>query len=248
MQLAKRRRNKNRSVRRLQTNRVDSPLRRADPRVRLALALCASLAVMLPLSRLLIFIAGYLLLLLWSRLLPAALQRLWRLRWLLLILFAADWFLVDLAHAVLVVLRVMLLAGSFAFLVETTSPGELRLVLQWLRVPHRYAFSLSVAFQSINLLGREWELIQEAQQARGAWQPAQWQGWRGLPGQVRQMVALTVPAVVLTARRAWNLTEAAHARGFDAPQRRPFHTLTMRPFDWVLLTLLLTASGLILFW
>ncbi len=65
-----------------------SPLRRADPRTKLALSLCASLAVMLPLQRLLAFMALYLLLLAWARLLPEAARQVWRLKWVLLILFA----------------------------------------------------------------------------------------------------------------------------------------------------------------
>ena len=48
----------------------DLPLRRVDPRVKLAMGLCASLAVMLPLERLVIFLALYILFLGWARLLP----------------------------------------------------------------------------------------------------------------------------------------------------------------------------------
>jgi energy-coupling factor transporter transmembrane protein EcfT len=64
---------------------------------------------------------------------------------------------------------------------------------------------------------------------------------------------LTVPAIVLTAKRAWALTEAAYARGFDSPRRRPYRRLTMRPLDWVLISatvvisVLLIASKRILF-
>ncbi|MCB8989775.1 MAG: energy-coupling factor transporter transmembrane protein EcfT [Ardenticatenaceae bacterium] len=212
-----------------------SPLRQVDPRVRLAISLGASLAVMLPLQRLLLFLAFYVMLLLWARLTRPALQQIWRLKWVLLILFIIDWFVVSLDLAIIVTLRVLLLTGSFAFLVHTTTPGELRLVLEWLCVPHRYAFSLSLAFQSVTLLTEEWRAIQEAQRARGAWQPPRWAGWRGLPAQLREMLALTVPAIVLTTRRAWALTESAHARGFDAPHRRSFRQLMMAWTDWLLL-------------
>lgn len=46
----------------------NSPLRRVDPRTKLALSLCASLAVMLPLAKLVVFMSLYVLLLLWARL------------------------------------------------------------------------------------------------------------------------------------------------------------------------------------
>jgi energy-coupling factor transporter transmembrane protein EcfT len=45
---------------------------------------------------------------------------------------------------------------------------------------------------------------------------------------------LTVPAIVLATRRAWAITEAASARGFEAPHRRSYHSLQMRAKDWIL--------------
>ncbi len=223
-----------------------SPLRSYDPRVRLLLPLFASLLVMVPVSRLLLFFVLYGTLFIWARLAPIALRQLWRLKWWLLILFVVDWMIVDLALAVQVTLRVVLLASSFIFMVYTTTPGELRQVLAWLRLPHRYAFSLGLAFQSVSLFTHEWQLIQEAQQARGAWQPIVWRGWRKLMPQVRQLVALVVPAIVLTTKRAWTMTEAAHARGFDSPHRQPFYRLTMQRRDWLFLGLMGVATAVLL--
>ena len=223
-----------------------SPLRSYDPRVRLLLPLCASLLVMVPVSRLLLFFGLYAALFAWAKLAPIALRQLWRLKWWLLILFVVDWVVVDLALAVQVTLRIILLASSFIFMVYTTTPGELRLVLAWLRLPHRYAFSLSLAFQSVTLFAHEWQLIQEAQQARGAWEPITWRGWRQLVPQVRQLVVLVVPAIVLTTKRAWTMTEAAHARGFDSPHRRPFHQLTMQRRDWLFLGMLGLVTAVLL--
>lgn len=231
-----------------------SPLRAADPRVRLVLSMGTSLAVMLPLERLLLLLAFYAGLLFWGRLAQPVGQQIWRLKWALLFLFAVDWLVVDLNLAIMVTLRVILLANAFVFLVYTTTPGELRLVLEWLRLPTRYAFSLSLAFQSLNLLAGEWRAIREAQQARGAWRPPrwggppQWAGIRGLPAQVREQVALTVPAIVLTTKRAWAMTEAAHARGFDAPHRRSYYQLAMGWWDWLLLLVVTAVLTLFLFW
>jgi energy-coupling factor transport system permease protein len=210
-----------------------SPLRRADPRTKLALSLCASLAVMLSLEKLVVFMALYTVLLLWARLLPEAARQIWRLKWVLLVLFVVDWLLVDLQLALIVTLRLILLAGAFALFFATTTPGELRLALEWLRVPYRYAFSLTLAFQSIGLLDDEWRAILEAQRARGAWAPAS--GWRELMARVGDLVALSVPAIVLTTKRAWAMNEAAYARGFDSPHRRPYRRLVMGWLDWVLL-------------
>ena len=223
----------------------DSPLRRADPRTKLALSLCASLAVMLSLEKLAIFMGLYVLLLLWARLLPEAARQVWRLKWVLLVLFVVDWLIISPELAIIITLRLILLAGAFALFFATTTPGELRLALEWMRVPYRYAFSLTVAFQSVGLLDDEWRGIREAQQARGAWAPPS--GWRNLVGKVGDMVALAVPAIVMTTKRAWGMTEAAYARGFDSPRRRPYRRLRMGWLDGLLLAgTLAVAAGLLL--
>jgi energy-coupling factor transporter transmembrane protein EcfT len=233
-----------------------SPLRGADPRTKLALSLCASLAVMLPLARLAAFMGVYVLLLLWARLLAEAARQVWRLKWVLIGLFLLDWWLVSLDLAAIITLRLILLSGAFALFFATTTPGELRLALEWFRVPYRYAFSLSLAFQSLGLLDQEWRAIREAQHARGAWtlsNPAAsglaWSAWmRQLLAQVRDMVALTVPAVVLTTKRAWAMTEAAYTRGFDSPRRRPFRQLKLGGLDGLLLVATSLVTLLFVFW
>jgi energy-coupling factor transporter transmembrane protein EcfT len=209
-----------------------SPLRRFDPRAKLLLCLCASLMVMLPLDRLALFSLLYLTLLTWAKLLRPAAQQVWRMRWILLILFAVDWWLVGIDLAAIITLRLILLAGVFALLFSTTTITEFRLALERLRLPYRYAFSLSLAFQSLSLLDDEWRAILEAQQVRGALPEIH--GFKSLVHQMRNLVSLTVPAVVLTTRRAWEITEAATARGFDSPKRRPYRSLIWRGHDWAL--------------
>lgn len=225
-----------------------SPLRRADPRTKLALGLCTSLAVMLSLQKLVIFMVAYGLLLVWARLWRAALRQVWRMKWILGLLFVLDGLLIGLDLAVVVTLRLVLLAGAFVFLVQTTTPGELRLVLAWLRVPYRYAFSVSLAFQSLELMEEEWRGIQEAQQARGIRPTLRRSGWRHLVTQVRDFVALTVPAIVLTTKRAWSMTEAAYARGFDSPRRRAYGQLAMGRLDWLLLAVIVVVSLAVVLW
>jgi energy-coupling factor transport system permease protein len=221
-------------------------LRFADPRMKLALSLCLSLSVMLPLERLVVAVAFYGLLLLWARLLPAAIRQVWQMRWVLLVLFVVDWFLISTELAVAVTLRVVLLAGTFALFFATTTPDELRLALEWMRVPYRYAFSLSLAFQSVSLLDEEWRTIREAQRARGAW--GRLGGWRNVVGQVRDLVALAVPVIVMTTKRAWAMTEAAYARGFDSPHRRPWRRLVMCRLDWLLLAITVAFSVALVLW
>jgi energy-coupling factor transport system permease protein len=223
----------------------DSPLRRADPRTKLFISLAISLVVMMSLNRLLLFVGVYTLFLLWARLLLPALQQVWRIKWMLLILFFFDWWLIGLEHAVLICVRLILLTGVFALFFSTTTTRELGLALEKLRVPYRYAFSLSLAFQSLGLLDDEWRAIREAQSSRGAIPESS--TFRRFVAQISDLISLTVPAIVLTTKRAWSITEAAYARGFDSPRRTSYHTLT---FSWLdaILALGTVAIVVLLYW
>jgi energy-coupling factor transporter transmembrane protein EcfT len=196
-----------------------SPLRRIDARVKLALGLAASAAVMLPLVPLAIAVAAYALLLAAGRLLPAAAAPLRRLAPLLVVLFAVDWLFVGPAFALLITLRLTLLVTAFTLLVATTTPDELRAALERLGLPVRLAFALASAYRSLAQLEREWRTIEEAQRARGITpfarddQPLPWRR------RLAAVVALVVPAVVLATQRAWALTEAATMRGLESPRR-----------------------------
>ena len=211
----------------------DSPLRNADPRTKLFLSLAISLVVMTSIERLLIFLGVYVLFLVWARLLSPTVQHVWRLKWLLIFLFAFDWWLISLDHAILICIRLILLTGVFALFFSTTNTRELGLALEKLRVPYRYAFSLSLAFQSLGLLDDEWRAIREAQSSRGAL-PDSSSFWKFMTN-VGDLISLTVPAIVLTTKRAWAITEASYARGFDSPHRVSYHTLKFSRLDFLLL-------------
>jgi len=200
---------------------------------------------MMRLEQLALFMAVYVVLLLWARLLRSTGRQIWRIKWLLLVLFAIDWVVVGIDLAVVVSLRLILLTGVFTLFVGTTTPDEFRLALEALRLPYRYAFSLSMAFQSLDLLSQEWWAIQEAQRSRGVL--GSMLGLRAVVAQLGDWVALTVPAIVLATRRAWAMTEAACARGFDAPQRRPYRQLSMGWLDGVLVALVVLVVGTLLF-
>jgi biotin transport system permease protein len=211
----------------------DSPLRKADPRTKLFISVAISLVVMLPLGRLALFLGMYAVFLLWARLLGPALRQIWRMKWLLFFLFAIDWWLIGLDHAALICMRLVLLTGVFALFFSTTTTRELGLALEKFYVPHRYAFSLSLAFQSLGLFDDEWRAISEAQYSRGA--AVQMSSFRKLLRQAGDLISLTVPAIILTTKRAWAITEAAYARGFDSPKRKSFHTLAFSRFDALLM-------------
>jgi energy-coupling factor transporter transmembrane protein EcfT len=222
-----------------------SPLRWVDPRAKLFVSVAISLVVMMPLDRLALFMAIYALFLLWARLLRPAAQQVWRIKWLLFFLFIVDWWLVDLTHAVTICTRLILLTGVFALFFSTTTSRELGLALEKLRVPYRYAFSLGLAFQSMGLLDDEWRSIREAQASRGALPDVS--SFQRFLSTIGDLVSLTVPAIVLTTKRAWAITEAAYARGFDSPHRTSYHTLAFSRFD-ILLMIGTALVIILLYW
>ncbi|HNK62541.1 MAG TPA: energy-coupling factor transporter transmembrane component T [Anaerolineales bacterium] len=223
----------------------DSPLRHADPRTKLFLSLAISLVVMTSIERLLIFLGVYVLFLLWARLFIPTVEHIWRLKWVLILLFFLDWWLISLDHAMLICLRLILLTGVFALFFSTTNTRELGLALEKLRVPYRYAFSLSLAFQSLGLLDDEWRAIREAQSSRGAL-PNVSSFWKFITN-VGDLISLTVPAIVLTTKRAWAITEASYARGFDSPHRVSYHSLSFTRLDLLLITGTINLL-ILLFW
>lgn len=210
-----------------------SPLRAVDPRAKLFVSMAISLVVMMPLDRLALFMAIYALFLWWARLLRPAAQQVWRIKWLLFFLFVFDWWLIDLPHAVTICTRLILLTGVFALFFSTTTSRELGLSLENLRVPYRYAFSLGLAFQSLGLLDDEWRSIREAQSSRGALPDVS--SVRRFLSTIGDLVSLTVPAIVLTTKRAWAITESAYARGFDSPHRVSYRTPAFSRFDILLM-------------
>ncbi|MDO9084899.1 MAG: energy-coupling factor transporter transmembrane component T [Anaerolineaceae bacterium] len=223
-----------------------SPLRKLDPRSKLFVSIALSLAVMLPLEKLVIFLVAYILFILWARLFPEMARQTWQLRWILLFLFLIDWWLVSLELALVIILRLILLSGVFALFFSTTSTNELGLALESLKIPYRYAFSINLAFQSIGLLQEEWQAIREAQQSRGIL--VKFDGIKQLVKQVSDLIALTVPAIVLTTRRAWAITEAAYSRGFDSPNRLSFNQLKMNWWDWIFISIIIAIMATFIFW
>ncbi len=210
----------------------ESPLRQIDPRVKLEICLLVALSVMLPLERLAIFWLVFTVGMIAVRLGAEMLFQIRRIAFILIVLFLIDWFTIGADFALLITLRFTLVVSAFTIFFATTTPEEFRLALERLGFPYPYAFSLSLAFLSVSIMVEEFHNILEAQRSRGAWREIK--GLRKIGDQLNNLIALGVPAIVLTVKRAWTFTEAAYTRGFDSPHRHPYHELVMRPIDWTL--------------
>ena len=139
----------------------------------------------------------------------------------LAVLGLADWWLVDAATAVSVVLRLGAIALFAHAVTVTTSTAELTAVLERLFVPAerlglldaaRAALTVTLAIRFVPLIVEEAREIRQAQAARG------------LDGSI---TALAVPLMVRVIVRAEALADAIDARGFPperavvAPSRSP---------------------------
>jgi energy-coupling factor transporter transmembrane protein EcfT len=224
-------------------------LRRVDPRTKVALSLAMSAAVALPLPSLVLVVACFAGLLGVAGVARPAAAQLWRGRWWLAVLFLLDWSFVGIEFAALITLRLALLTSSFILVFATTTPDELRLAAERLGLPPRLAFAFATAFGSLGLIEREWRGILEAQQARGIGGALARKSWWRLRGaDLTRVAALVVPAIVLATQRAWSISEAAAARGFESPRRCSYHVLRLRAVDHAMLAaaaLVLGASFLL---
>jgi len=182
-----------------------------------------------------------------GRLASAAATQFWKARLWLLVLFVFDALLIGFDFAVLITLRLVVLAAAFTIVFATTTTDELCLAGERLGLPRRLAFALAMAFRSLGLVEREWQEIREAQQARGIELPAR-RRWGVRREDLRNAAALVVPAIVLAVQRAWTINEAAVVRGFESPLRRPYRQLRLRRLDHALLaaTAVVLAGSLLL--
>ena len=141
--------------------------------------------------------------------------------------------------------ELILLAGAFNLFFRTTTLSELRLALEKIGLPYSLAFSLGLAFQSLSFFDEEWQAIREAQQSRGiSLSP---KNFKELVQQIGDFVALTVPAIVLTTRRAWTMTESAYARGFESPTRISYYQIKLTLVDWLVIIISL-CFPIALYW
>ena len=224
----------------------DSPLCTLDPRAKLLLATVIAFSVMLPFEKLAYFWLLFVIFIAFMRLAGAVLHQVRRVAPIVIILFVLDWFFVDVTFALLITLRLTLLVSSFVIFFSTTRPEDFRRALERLRVPYRYAFSLSLALFSVTAMREEWGAIREAQRSRGAWEEGG--GLKKIGEVFGGLIALGVPAIVLTVKRAWMLTESAHTRGFDSPRRYSYRTLIMKPLDWTVVLVSLSTTLLLFIW
>jgi len=191
---------------------------------------------MLPIVPLAIFFVVYLVLATAAGISVHALTQLRRIAVFLCVLFVLDWLFIGPGFAFLITLRLALLVTAFTIVTATTTPDEVRVALERVWVPPRFAFVFATAYSAIGLLESEVHGIIEAQQARGISLslPSRrcWREWRRYAA---NLVALLVPALVLVTQRAWSVSEAAIMRGLESPHPRRHRASNLGWVDGALL-------------
>ncbi|PRD12843.1 energy-coupling factor transporter transmembrane component T family protein [Pantoea coffeiphila] len=134
--------------------------------------------------------------------------------WVLALLFAVQWWMVDWVSGVLVVARLsalLLLAALVTLTTRTTDMIDaLESGLSWLRFlrinPAKVSLALSLALRFIPVLASITAEVREAQKARGL---------------DRSAIAVAIPVIVRTLKMADDIAAALEARAYDPQLKRP---------------------------
>lgn len=239
----------------------NSWLHRLDPRVKLAFALMATVALLsvengwlflgclalchimllmarIPPARLLgawrmMLPVTLMILLLWPLFTPATDAHAWQLGPLTL-----SW--ASILGGVVAALRLNALA--FAFLVWLLATDQTAMVagFRQLGLPYTWGVTLALTLRYIPTLYAVWERVMDAQRARGL-VTAHANPLRA----ARAHLPALVPVLIQALRTAETLSRALEARAFAAPGcqptvRRPLH---LRPADWLALALIVLGFG-----
>jgi len=123
--------------------------------------------------------------------------------------------------------RLVVFLSSFSLFFLTTTPDEIALTLQKLRMPYEYTFAFVSAIRFTPVMAEELRAVMDAQRARGL------ELDKGpFTKRVRNMIPILVPLLVNVLRRSYELAEAMEVKCFGAAKKRTsLRVLKMRRAD-----------------
>ena len=149
-----------------------------------------------------------------------------------------------LLRALVVSLRIFVIASGWLILMLSTRQGLLVRGFVKLGCPYDFGISLSIALRYIpNFLGTI-DQIKEAQRSRGL------DVSKGnIVGRARNMMPVLIPTFAIAFRAIEGLSEALLSRGYGASSRRTYYRdIRMRGADFAVLTcIMVAASALLIF-
>ena len=142
------------------------------------------------------------------------------------------------AYGAIVSLRLLSVLSAGTLVAFTTYPSDLILALTKLRVPHSFAFMLTLALRFLPETVEQGKHILVAQQLRGA-------GGKGLWSAVRRFRLLVVPLLAVSLRNARQVALAAEVRAYSC-NRVPSKDLRFTSVDWAVMAgmVLLAVVGI----
>lgn len=133
-------------------------------------------------------------------------------------------------YGAVVSLRLVSVLAAGTLVVFTTYPSELILALVKLRVPHWFAFMLTLAIRFLPETVEQGKRILVAQQLRGA-------GGKGMLSVARRFRLLLVPLLTASLRSAQQVAMAAEVRAYSS-HRVPAKDLRFSRADWLVMAVL----------
>ncbi|MEM0440305.1 MAG: energy-coupling factor transporter transmembrane component T [Candidatus Caldarchaeum sp.] len=134
-------------------------------------------------------------------------------------------------------LRLVVFLSSFSLFFLTTTPDEIALTLQQLKVPYEYTFAFVSAIRFTPVMAEELKAVMDAQRARGLELDK-----GSFVKRIRNLIPILVPLLVNVIRRSYELAEAMEVKCFGATKKRTsLRILQMKKKDFVFVS---TATGL----
>jgi len=132
------------------------------------------------------------------------------------VIFVLNWLVgprADLIQPLVLALRFLALSTSLSLFFMTTSPDELSLLLESMRLPREYSMLVTMSFRFVPTLALDVEAVMHALQSRGLELER-----GGIVKRVKNYLYLMVPLIVYEVRRSLMAAEALEARGFGSPR------------------------------
>jgi len=153
------------------------------------------------------------------------------------IIFILNWLFgpqADPVQPLVLALRFLALSTSLSLFFMTTSPDELSLLLESMRLPREYSMLVTMSFRFVPTLALDVEAVMHALQSRGLELER-----GGFTKRAKNYLYLMVPLIVYEVRRSLMAAEALEARGFGSP-RRPtrYQELHAKASDYFFIILL----------
>jgi len=127
--------------------------------------------------------------------------------------------------------RFLVLITSFSLFFLTTSPDDLSLALEKVRIPYEFNFAFITAIRFVPVLADEAQSIIDAQRSRGLELDK-----GNFLLKIRKYIPILLPLIINSIRRSLELAEAMESRAFGSTKERTnLYELKMKNTDYVII-------------